>query len=158
MITKTTYTPNPLTAQTSRKWLLVDAKDKVLGRMAADIAAILRGKHKPTYIPHVDCGDNVIVINASQVRMTGGKEEKKIRYHHSGYPGGIKAEPYGKLLKRDPNRAIRAAVRGMLPHNDLGRLMIRKLKVYAGAEHTQQAQKPVAIELPYFECSEGVSE
>jgi len=153
-----TYSAKAQTAGTDRKWLLVDGQDQVLGRLAADVAAILRGKHKPIFTPHVDCGDYVVIINASQIRLTGGKELKKMRYRHSGYPGGFREEPYGKLMGKDPARAVRAAVRGMLPHNDLGRMLLRKLKVHAGAEHTHQGQEPIKITLPYFDAGQGVRE
>jgi large subunit ribosomal protein L13 len=142
----------------ARKWLLVDADGKILGRLAADVAAILRGKHKPTFTPHVDCGDQVVVINASRVRLTANKAEKKTRYHHSNWPGGLKAEPYGKLLEKDPARALRIAIRGMLPHNTLGRKMLRKLKIYAGPEHPHAAQGPVTLMLPHTKGAEKVSE
>jgi len=142
----------------SRKWLLIDAEGVVLGRLAADVAAILRGKHKPCYTPHVDCGDHVVIINADKIRLTGGKEEKKMRYHHTGYPGGIKGEPYGKLLEKDPERALKAAVKGMLPHNVLGRQMIRKMKVYAGSEHPHAGQEPIPYTLPHIKSSENTGE
>jgi large subunit ribosomal protein L13 len=128
------------------RWLLIDGDGKVLGRLAADVAALLRGKHKTTFTPHVDTGDHVVVINAAKLALTGDKGEKTIRHRHSGYPGGLKAESYGAFLKRSPARAFREAVRGMLPHNVLGRKMLRKLKVYAGSEHAQQAQQPVPYE------------
>jgi large subunit ribosomal protein L13 len=153
-----TYSAKAQTAGADRKWLLVDGQDQVLGRLAADVAAILRGKHKPTFTPHVDCGDYVVIVNASQIRLTGGKELKKMRYRHSGYPGGFREEPYGKLMGKDPARAVRAAVRGMLPHNDLGRMLLRKLKVHGGAEHTHQGQEPIKITLPYFDAGQGVRE
>ncbi len=153
-----TLSANPKTAEAARKWLLVDADGVVLGRLAADVAAILRGKHKPMYTPHVDCGDHVLIINAARVRLTGGKEEKKIRYHHSTYPGGLKEEPYGVLLRRDPDRALREAIRGMLPHNNLGRAMLRKLKVCPGPEHPHAAQGPVPIALPHLAKKERGSE
>jgi large subunit ribosomal protein L13 len=153
-----TYSAKAQTAGADHKWLLVDGQDQVLGRLAADVAAILRGKHKPTFTPHVDCGDYVVIINASQIRLTGGKELKKMRYRHSGYPGGFREEPYGKLMGKDPARAVRAAVRGMLPHNDLGRMLLRKLKVHGGAEHTHQGQEPIKITLPYFDAGQGVRE
>ena len=133
--------------EVERQWLLVDAEGKVFGRLAARVAALLRGKHKPTFTPHVDTGDHVVVINAGKLKLTGGKAQKKLRYRHSGYPGGLRSDPYGALLQRDPGRALRLAVKGMLPHNDLGRLMLRKLKVYPGPAHPHQAQRPLACDL-----------
>ena len=125
-----------------RRWLLVDGKGKTFGRLAARVAALLRGKHKPIFSPHVDTGDHVIVINAAMLHLTGNKEQTKLRYHHTGFLGGLKAEPYGELFKKDPGRALRLAIKGMLPHNDLGRLMLRKLQVYPGPDHPHQAQNP----------------
>ena len=142
MRSKATKTYSAKAREVSRQWLLVDAQGQVLGRLAADVAALLRGKHKPSYTPHVDTGDHVVVINAAGLVLTGGKAERTMRYRHTGYPGGLKAEPYGVLLKRDPARAFRVAVRGMLPHNTLGRQMLRKLKVYARSEHRHGAQGP----------------
>jgi large subunit ribosomal protein L13 len=129
-----------------RKWYLIDAEGKVLGRLASRVASILRGKHKPIYTPHLDTGDYVIVINASKVRLTGEKPEQKFYYRYSGYPGGLKSVRYDKLLKEKPTRIIKAAVKGMLPHNKLGRAMLKKLKVCAGPEHQYQAQRPEAID------------
>jgi large subunit ribosomal protein L13 len=140
-----TYFPKP--AQLERRWLLVDAEGKTFGRLAARVAALLRGKHKPTFSPHLDAGDHVVVINAARLRLTGDKGRKKLRYRHSGYPGGLKSEPYGQLLEKDPGRALRLAVKGMLPHNDLGRLLLRKLKVYPGPDHPHQAQGPQPFDL-----------
>jgi len=137
----------PKVEDIEKKWYLVDAEGKVLGRLASKIARILSGKNKPIYTPHLDVGDFVVVINADKVRVTGGKEKKKIYYHHSGYPGGLKSCTYEELLKKDPSRIIRKAVQGMLPKNKLGRRMLKKLKVYAGPEHPHQAQKPQKIEL-----------
>lgn len=125
-----------------RQWYIVDAKGKTLGRMASEIARILRGKHKPIYTPHLDTGDFVIVINAREVKLTGNKIDKKIYYHHSGYVGGLKSTPYRNLMEKRPEFVIQKAVKGMLPHNRLGRAMLKKLKVYAGPEHPHQAQKP----------------
>jgi len=141
-----TYSAKPQEAPS--RWLLIDAQGQVLGRLAADVAAMLRGKHKPVFTPHVDTGDHVVVVNAAGLVLTGGKAQKTIRYRHTGYPGGLKEEPYGALLKRDPARAFRAAVRGMLPHNTLGRQMLRKLKVYAGSEHPHGAQGPEPFQAP----------
>jgi len=140
-----TYSAKP--AEVQRKWLLVDANGMVLGRMASQVAALLRGKHKPIYTPHVDTGDHVIVINADKVRMTGKKHTDKLYYRHSGYPGGLKATPYGELLAKRPEDLVRMVVRGMLPHNTLGKLMLRKLKVYRGVEHPHAAQQPEPINL-----------
>ncbi len=125
-----------------RKWFVLDATDKPLGRLASEAARLLRGKHKPIFTPHVDTGDYVIVINADKVILTGKKLDQKIMYKHTGYPGGLKETPYRRLLAEKPERAVEAAVRGMLPKNRLGRKMIKKMKVYAGAEHLHQAQKP----------------
>jgi len=130
-----------------RKWYVADAEGKILGRFASEIAQILRGKRKPIYSPHLDVGDHVIVINASKIQVTGKKADQKIYWRHSGYPGGLKATPFKELLAKKPERVIEKAVRGMLPHNRLGRKMIKKLKVYAGSEHVHQAQKPEAIAL-----------
>ncbi len=125
-----------------RKWLVIDAKDKVLGRVAAEAARCLRGKHKPQFAPHADTGDFVIVVNASKVRLTGRKLDQKIYYRHSHYIGGLKATKASKLLKEKPTEMFRIAVRGMLPKNTLGRAQLRKLKIYADAEHPHQAQLP----------------
>ena len=125
-----------------RKWFVLDAANKPLGRVATEAARLLRGKHKPIFTPNVDTGDFVIVINASQAILTGNKINQKIMYKHSGYPGGLKEIPYRRLMAERPERALEAAVRGMLPKNRLGRKMIKKLKVFAGAEHIHQAQKP----------------
>ncbi len=135
-----TYTPKAGEAQ--REWLVIDATDVVLGRLASHAAAILRGKHKPTFAPHVDMGDFVIIINADKVALTGQKLQKKMAYRHSGYPGGLKAVSYAELLEKNPVRAVEKAVRGMLPKNTLGRQQLSKLKVYAGAEHPHAAQQP----------------
>lgn len=129
-----------------RKWFVVDAKGKVLGRMSSKIATILRGKHKPIFSPHIDVGDNVIVVNADKVRLSGKKASKKFYYHHSGYPGGLKEESFEKLIKEKPERIIYHAVKGMLPHNKLGRKMIKKLKVYSGEVHPHAPQKPEVLE------------
>jgi large subunit ribosomal protein L13 len=125
----------------------VNAEGKVLGRLASELAKILRGKHKATFTPHVDTGDFVIVVNAGKVSLTGKKMKDKIYYHHTGYPGGIKEMSAEKLLAKKPTEMIRMAVRGMLPKNSLGRQMLRKLKVYAGPNHPHEAQKPSALEL-----------
>ena len=133
----------PLDFQKTRQWHVVDADGQVLGRMATRIATLLRGKHKPVFTTHLDTGDGVIVINAEKVRVTGRKAQNKMVYRHSGYPGGLKTESLGSLLKTKPERVISDAVRGMLPHTRLGERMIRRLKVYRGAEHKHAAQKPV---------------
>jgi large subunit ribosomal protein L13 len=135
-----TYTPKAGEAQ--REWLVIDATDVVLGRLASHAAALLRGKHKATFAPHVDMGDFVIIINAEKVALTGQKLEQKKAYRHSGYPGGLKSVTYSELLEKNPVRAVEKAVRGMLPKNSLGRAQIKKLKVYAGAEHPHAAQQP----------------
>ena len=125
-----------------RKWFVLDAANKPLGRVATEAARLLRGKHKPIFTPNVDTGDFVIIINAGQAVLTGNKINQKVMYKHSGYPGGLKETPYSRLMAEKPERALEAAVRGMLPKNRLGRKMIKKLKVVAGAEHIHQAQKP----------------
>lgn len=130
-----------------RKWFVVDAQDVVLGRLATNVASILRGKTKPIYTPHVDTGDFVVVVNAEKVQLTGKKLENKVYYHHTNYPGGLKSITAGKLLKEKPEDVIIAAVKGMLPKNPLGRDMIHKLKVYAGAEHPHAAQMPEKLEI-----------
>lgn len=129
------------------KWYLVDASNQVLGRLATQIAKYLRGKHKPEYTPHTDAGDYIVVVNAAQIKVTGNKEQDKIYYTHSGYPGGLKETTFEKLQAKDATRIIELAVKGMLPKNPLGRAMLRKLKVYAGAEHPHEAQQPQAIDL-----------
>ena len=128
-------------------WHVVDAEGKTLGRLASEIARRLRGKHKAEYTPHVDTGDYIVVVNAEKVRVTGKKEQDKIYYRHSGYPGGIKATPLGKMRAEHPERVLTAAVKGMMPRNPLGRAMLRKLKVYAGPSHPHAAQQPQALEL-----------
>ena len=140
-----TYSPKPGDVEST--WYLIDAADVVLGRLATQVAALLRGKHKPTYAPHFDGGDYVIVINADKVALTGSKLEQKFAYHHSGYPGGLKATSYTELLAKHPERAVMKAVRGMLPKNRLARKQLSKLKVYAGAEHPHAAQRPEPFEL-----------
>lgn len=135
-----TYSPKP--GDVEPKWYIIDATDVVLGRLAAQVAALLRGKHKPTFAPHADGGDFVIVINAEKIALTGSKREQKFAYHHSGFPGGLKATSYTELLATYPERAVEKAVAGMLPKNTLGRKQLSKLKVYAGAEHPHVAQRP----------------
>ena len=129
------------------QWYLINAEGKVLGRLATKLANLLRGKNKPTYTPHLDTGDFVIVINAQKVVLTGKKMKDKIYYHHTGYPGGIKEMSAEKLLAKKPPEMIRVAVKGMLPKNSLGRQMLRKLKIYAGPNHPHEAQRPVLLEM-----------
>lgn len=133
--------------EVQRKWYVVDATGKPLGRLASEVASILRGKNKPTYTPHVDTGDHVIVINAEKIVLTGNKLNNKIYRHHSGWPGGLKEMKYSQLMAKSPEKVIELAVKGMLPHNSLGRKMFRKLKVYRGPEHEHQAQKPEVLEI-----------
>lgn len=135
-----TYQAKP--GEVERGWVLIDAEGQVLGRLAVEAAKILRGKNKPTYTPHVDTGDFVIVINADKVRVTGNKGEDKRYYRHSGYPGGLKSESFNEAMAKHPERVIERAVKGMLPHNRLGRAMGKKLKVYAGPDHPHAAQQP----------------
>ena len=130
-----------------KKWLLVDAKGKILGRLATKIATLLTGKHKPTYAPHQDCGDFVVVINAKEVKVSGKKEEQKIYRHYSGYPGGLKEYNFKRLLEKKPEEIIRRAVKRMLPHNNLGRKLLKHLKIYSGNTHKHEAQKPVEVKL-----------
>jgi large subunit ribosomal protein L13 len=140
-----TYSPKPRDIE--RRWYVIDASGAVLGRLSTEVAAILRGKHKPMFAPHMDTGDHVIVVNADGVRLTGNKEETKVAYRHSGHPGGITATKYGKLLAERPVFAVEKSIRGMLPKNRLGRAMFRKLQVYGGPEHPHQAQRPEPIKL-----------
>ena len=133
--------------EVEREWLLIDAEDQVLGRVASKAAQILKGKHKPQYTPHVDTGDFVVVINADKIRVTGVKATDKEYYRHSGYPGGLKCETFQEAMEKHPERVIEHAVKGMLPKNTLGRAMAKKLKVYAGAEHPHMAQKPREIKM-----------
>ena len=140
-----TYSPKP--ADITREWYVIDATDVVLGKLASQAAALLRGKHKTIFAPHVDTGDFVIVINAEKVALTGSKKEQKFDYRHSGFPGGLRATAYGDLLESNPRRVIEKAVKGMLPHNKLGRQQIKKLKVYAGPEHPHAAQQPQPFEI-----------
>ncbi|MGI9601172.1 MAG: 50S ribosomal protein L13 [Acidimicrobiales bacterium] len=138
-----TYTPK--TAEIERAWHVVDAEGMVLGRLSTEVARVLRGKHKPTFAPHVDTGDHVVIINADKVVLTSDKAEKKIMYRHSGYPGGIKARTYADLLDDKPAEAIRSTIRGMLPKTRLGRAQLKKLKVYAGPSHPHDAQQPTPL-------------
>lgn len=135
------------TEEIERKWYIIDAEGKVLGRMASEIAKILRGKNKPIYTPHVDTGDFVIVINAEKVVLTGNKLDQKLYRKHSQYPGGLKETPYRRIMAEKPEMAVYKAVKGMLPHSPLGRKMLKKLKIYKGSEHGHEAQQPVALEL-----------
>ena len=130
-----------------KKWYIVDADGKTLGRLASQVAAVLRGKRKPTFTPHMDMGDNVIVVNAEKVQLTGRKAEQKEYYRHSGYPGGIKVAAFSDLIKNKPERVINIAVKGMLPHNRLGRVIIKHLKVYRGPDHPHESQKPEKLEI-----------
>ena len=140
-----TYSPKQ--GEIERQWHIIDASDVVLGRLATHTATLLRGKHKPTFAPHVDTGDFFVIINAGKVALTGNKRQTKIAYRHSGYPGGLKRIGYNELLETRPERAIELAVRGMLPKNKLGRQLLSKLKVYAGPEHPHSAQKPTPFEI-----------
>jgi len=132
--------------EVERKWYVIDAENKTLGRLASEVAAILRGKKKPTYTPHVDCGDYVIVINAEKVAVTGKKRKEKIYKRHTGYPGGLREMTFEQLMEKHPTEIVRHAVKGMMPNGKLGRQMYKKLKVYAGPEHGHDAQKPVVWE------------
>ena len=140
-----TYSPKP--GEIERQWHIIDASDVVLGRLATHTANLLRGKHKPTFAPHVDTGDYVVIINAGKVALTGNKRQTKVAYRHSGYPGGLKQVGYEELLTKRPEKAIELAVKGMLPHNKLARQIIKKLKVYPGAEHPHAAQQPQPFEI-----------
>jgi len=140
-----TYTPKA--GEIQRDWVIIDANDVVLGRLASHAAALLRGKHKPTFTNHLDSGDFVIIVNADKVALTGQKLQKKMAYRHSGYPGGLKKVSYEELLEKNPIRAVEKAVRGMLPKNSLGRAQLSKLKVYVGAEHPHAAQQPTTYTL-----------
>ena len=140
-----TFSAKP--AEVRRDWFVVDDADKTLGRLATEVASRLRGKHKPEYTPHVDTGDYIIVVNAEKVRVTGNKMAAKMYHRHTGYIGNLKSESLEKLLQRAPERVIERAVKGMLPKNPLGRKMFKKLKVYAGPQHSHEAQQPVALEI-----------
>ncbi|MBC6429246.1 MAG: 50S ribosomal protein L13 [Cellvibrionales bacterium] len=140
-----TFSANPATVK--RDWFVVDAAGQTLGRLAAQIASRLRGKHKPEYTPHVDTGDYIVVVNAGQVQVTGAKATKKTYYRHSGYPGGLKSTHFAKMLAEHPDRPLRLAVKGMLPRGPLGRAMLRKLKIYADSEHPHAAQQPQPLPL-----------
>lgn len=140
-----TYTPKPGDIQ--KDWYVIDATDVILGRLATHVATLLRGKHKPTFAPHMDGGDFVIVINAGKVALSGNKLEQKKAYSHSGYPGGLSAIPYSELMEKNPAQAVEKAVRGMIPKTSLGRMQMGKLKVYAGSEHPHAAQQPKPFEI-----------
>lgn len=140
-----TYMATPSTIE--RKWYVVDAQNQTLGRLATEVATVLRGKHKPQYTPHLDTGDYVIVINADKIKVTGNKEEKKMYYRHTGYTGHLKSFTYQEIMDKFPDRIVKYAVKGMIPHNKLGREMLTKLHVYAGSEHPHQAQKPEVLEI-----------
>lgn len=138
-----TYSPSA--KEIERRWYIVDADEKILGRLSTEVARILMGKHKPMWAPHLDCGDNVVVINAARVRFTGNKLQQKVYSRHSGYPGGFKQRSLAEMMERAPDRVIYESVRGMLPHTRLGADMLRKLRVFAGPEHEHVAQQPITL-------------
>jgi large subunit ribosomal protein L13 len=140
-----TYSPKP--GEITRAWHVIDATDVVLGRLATHAATLLRGKHKPTYAPHMDTGDFVIIVNAEKIAVSGTKRDDKFVYRHSGFPGGLKQRTVGEMIEKHPDRLVEKAIKGMLPKNRLGRAMAKKLKVYAGPEHPHAAQKPAAFEI-----------
>ena len=140
-----TFTPKK--EEIERKWYIADADGQILGRFASQIAHILRGKHKPIFTPHLDVGDHVIVINADKIQITGRKANQKRYYHHTGYPGGLHSIEYSRMVHQHPDRVLKLAVRGMLPHNKLGRQMLKKLRIYANAEHPHHAQQPETLEI-----------
>lgn len=142
-----TRTYSPKASEITHDWVIIDATDIVLGRLASHAAALLRGKHKATFAPHLDSGDFVIIVNADKVALTGSKRDEKIAYRHSGYPGGLTATKYSELLEKQPARTVEKSIRGMLPKNSLGRAQIKKLKVYAGPEHPHAAQQPTPYTL-----------
>jgi large subunit ribosomal protein L13 len=149
-----TYSPKP--QHIERRWYVVDAQGQTLGRMASEVAALLRGKHKPIFAPHMDTGDHVIVVNAGGIVLTGGKENKKVAYRHSGYPGGIRSTSYATLMSERPVYVVEKAVKGLLPKNRLGRVMFKKLHVMEGAEHPHRAQQPVAYPMGRLPAWEGL--
>ena len=151
-ISVATYTPKK--SEIERSWHVVDAEGLILGRMATEVAQILRGKHKPTYAPHMDTGDHVIVINADKIVLTSDKAEKKMVYRHTGFPGGIRSESYATLLSKKPAEIVRQSIRGMLPKNRLGRQQLSKLQVYAGPSHPHEAQKPIPLEIKHAKARE----
>jgi large subunit ribosomal protein L13 len=140
-------TYSPKAGEVTRAWHVIDAQDVVLGRLATQAATLLRGKHKPTYAPHVDTGDFVVIVNAEKVALTGNKRDQAFVYRHSGYPGGLRKRSFGEMLEKQPERLLEKTIKGMLPHNRLGRAMASKLKVYAGPNHPHEAQKPQPFEL-----------
>ncbi len=142
---KDTYMANA--QNINKEWLIIDATDKTVGRLSAEVAAILRGKHKPTFTPHVDCGDNVIIINAEKVKFTGNKLQNKVYYRHSNHPGGLKEETAAKVMESHPERILERSIKGMLPKTKLGRQMYRNLYIYVGSEHKHAAQQPKPYEL-----------
>jgi large subunit ribosomal protein L13 len=142
-----TRTYSPKASEVTRNWVIIDAEDVVLGRLASHAATILRGKNKPTFTPHMDMGDFVIIINAEKVALTGAKLAQKRAYRHSGYPGGISSVSYAEMLEKNPTRAVEKAIRGMLPKNSIGRAQLSKLKVYVGPEHPHAAQQPTPYTL-----------
>ena len=142
-----TRTYSPKASEITHDWVVIDATDVVLGRLASHAAALLRGKHKATFSPHLDGGDFVIIVNADKVALTGSKRDEKLAYRHSGYPGGLTATKYSELLEKQPARTVEKSIRGMLPKNSLGRAQIKKLKVYAGPEHPHAAQQPTPYTL-----------
>jgi large subunit ribosomal protein L13 len=144
-----TYSPKP--GEVTRTWHVIDAEDVVLGRLATQVATLLRGKHKPTFAPHVDTGDFVIIVNAGKVALTGNKRDQKFAYRHSGYPGGLRKRSFGDLLDTRPDRLLEKVVKGMLPKNKLGRAQGKKLKVYAGPDHPHAAQQPQPFEIAKVE-------
>jgi len=144
-----TYSPKP--GEIERRWHVIDATDVVLGRLASQVAILLRGKHKPTFAPHVDTGDFVVIVNADKVALTGTKRETKLAYRHSGYPGGLRSVGYAELLGKHPEKAVEKAVRGMLPKNTVGRAQLTKLKVYAGPDHPHSAQRPEPYQITQVE-------
>jgi large subunit ribosomal protein L13 len=152
-LTQKTFSPTP--ADITHNWFVVDADGKTLGRLASEIAHILRGKHKPTYSPHMDMGDHVVVVNAEKIRVTGRKAEQKIYYRHTGHHGGLKATPYSRMLEKHPDRILKKAIWGMLPHNVLGRQVFKKLRVYAGPDHRHEAQKPQVLEFKATHTGNG---
>jgi large subunit ribosomal protein L13 len=140
-----TYSPKP--GEITRAWHVIDATDVVLGRLATHAATLLRGKHKPTYAPHMDTGDFFVIVNAEKIAVSGTKRDDKFVYRHSGYPGGLKQRTVGEMIEKHPDRLVEKAIKGMLPKNRLGRAMAKKLKVYAGPDHPHAAQKPAAFEI-----------
>ena len=145
MLKYKTYSPKA--SEIENKWFVVDAEGQTLGRLASRIAHILRGKHKPTYTPHQDMGDHIVVINAEKIHVTGRKAEQKVYYRHTGYPGGLRTTTYEDMLDKHPERILRNAIKGMMPNNVLGRNMYKKLRVYAGPEHEQAAQQPEVLDI-----------